>query len=88
MSQFYQRMQNTAARLIEKFDQGGVELAKANDPLDPWAEEDGGQHQFNATVKTVNINHLKDLAGASSLAVTCDGSHNITMKNKISIAFR
>lgn len=90
MSQFYQRMQNTAARLIEKFDQGGVELlAKANDPLDPWAEEDWWSTPINATVKTVNINHLKDTrVQATDLAVTCDGSHNITMKNKISIAGR
>ena len=39
--------------------------------------------------KTVNINHLKDTrVQATDLAVTCDGSHNITMKNKISIAGR
>lgn len=90
MSQFYQRMQNTAAKLIEKRDQGGVELlTKANDPLNPWADEYWWAEPLAAAVKAVNINHLKDTrVQATDLAVTCDGSHTITMNNKISIAGR
>lgn len=90
MSQFYQRMQDTAARLIEKFDQGGVELLfKNTDFNDPWAEEVWWAEPLEATVKAVSINHLKDTrVQATDLVVTCDGSHTIAMKNKVSIAGR